>query len=153
MVGALTAEQECGGKNQEDCHHHRTRSTTAGEQRYDCWGWRGVFGGADQVVGGWMRFSNGLSQLSASDGTYQPVQPLAWINLSGRDCCFLRMFVQLIAVECPLLATVGVGVCVCVRERNIVVKRGLKSNRYRSRSHPFRCCLVGLEQQDTNTKV
>lgn len=73
------------------------------------------------MVGGWMRtltrFSKGFSRLSASDGTYQPVQPLAGINLSGSDCSFLRMFVQLTAVECPLLATIRVCFCEQVKHR------------------------------------
>lgn len=105
------------------------------------------FWGADQVVGGWMRaltrFSHGSSQLSASDGTYQPVQPLAWINLSGSDCCFLRMFVLLTAVECSPLATVRVGVFVW--EGDMVVNRTVQSNRYHSSSHPFRYWLDGVE--------
>lgn len=36
--------------------------------------------------------STSASQWPASGGGYQPEQPSAWLNLSGSECCFLRMF-------------------------------------------------------------
>lgn len=56
-------------------------------------------GGADLIlVGGLERtlrwcFTS-ATQWSASGGGYQLVQPLAWLNLPGSECCFLRMFMQ-----------------------------------------------------------
>lgn len=59
------------------------------------------------------------------------MQPLAWINLPGSDCCFLRMFVLLTAVECSPLATVRVCVCVFVCEKGTWwSKERLRSKRY-----------------------
>lgn len=53
-----------------------------------------LWGGAEVKVGrrGDKAVLLSATQWPASGGGYQPQQLLAWLHLSGSECCFLRMF-------------------------------------------------------------